>query len=250
MPPEYGAPPAGAGGYDAVEAIKYGWATFTKSPATLLVPALVVILAVGVVSFLAQLLFAGILIDDPSCSTSTGDGAFRVSCDSGSGLFTGLLVAALASAVTTFVGQILAAGLIKSSLNIVDGQPALDIGGVFSWAGKPGVIATAGLLAALSFVGTFLFYVPAIIVSFFTAFAMYFVVDKGLSGVAALKASFDFMLSKIGDTIIFFLLTIATVIVGLIACLVGIFVAIPVIVVAAAYTFRVLQNQPVAPLAP
>jgi uncharacterized membrane protein len=249
VPPAYSAPPSGAGGYDAVTAIKYGWAIFTKSPSTLLVPALVVILGIAVVDVVAQLVFTGILVNDPSCTSSTGDAGFQISCDSGSGLFTSLLVAALASAVGTFISQILIAGLIKSSLNIVDGLPALDIGAVFAFAGKPGVLVTAGLLAALSFVGTFLFYLPGIIIGFLTAFTMYFVVDKQLAGVEAITASFTFVTGKLGDTIVFMLLGAVTIIVGVIACLIGVFVAIPVVLVAAAYTYRVLHDQPVAPLA-
>jgi len=43
--------------------------------------------------------------------------------------------------------------------------------------------------------------------------------------------------------------TIVTIVVGVIACLVGILAAIPVVLAAAAYTFRVLHNEPVSPAA-
>ena len=38
-------------------------------------------------------------------------------------------------------------------------------------------------------------------------------------------------------------------IVGAIACGIGLFVAAPVVAIAAAYTFRVLHNEPVSPVA-
>lgn len=248
--PQYGAPPAGAGGYDPVAAVKYGWATFTKSPATLLVPALVVILVVGVAQFVLQMIFSGIFLETADdCKVSITDTAISLDDCGGPSFFTTLFVAALVGAIGSFLAQILSAGLIRSALNIVSGQPALDVGGVFSWAGKPAVIQTAAIVAGLSFVGTFVFYVGAIAVAFLTAFAMYFAVDKDLAGIAAVKASASFMIDHIGSTIIFFLLAIAVVIAGVIACLVGIFVAIPVLIIAAAYTFRVLNNEPVAPVA-
>lgn len=243
VPPAYSAPPSGAAGYDAVAAIKYGWTTFTKSPATLLVPALVVILAVVAVQVVVQLVLSGLFLSTDDCTLNE-----VLNDDCGPSFLTRLFVAALVAGIGGFVSQILIAGLIKSSLNVVDGQPALDIGGVFSWASKPGVVTTAAFLAVLSFVGTLFFYLPGIIISFLTAFTMYFVVDKNLSGIEAIKASANFVISKIGNTLVFMLLSVLVIIAGAIACLVGVFVAIPVVIVAAAYTFRVLHDEPVAPL--
>lgn len=249
VPPGYGAPPAGAGGYDAVAAVKYGWATFTKSPSTLLVPALVVILIVAAAQITLQLVFTGIFLSTDDCTVNITDTGIVANDCGGPGFFTSLFVAALVGGIGTFISQILAAGLIRSALNIVDGQPALDVGGVFGWASKPAVIQTAAILGGLSFLGTFVFYVGAIVVSFLTAFAMFFAVDRGTGGVEAIKSSAMFMINNIGNTILFVLLGIAVLIAGALACLVGLFVAIPVLIVAAAYTFRVLHNQPVAPLA-
>jgi len=167
----------------------------------------------------------------------------------GPSFLTSLFVAALVGAVGSFLAQILSAGLIKSALNIVDGQPALDVGGVFGWATKPAVLQTAAIVAGLSFIGTFVFYIGAIVAGFLTAFAMYFAVDKGVAGIDAVKSSATFMINNVGNTIVFFLLGIAVIIAGVIACLIGIFVAIPVLIIAAAYTFRMLHNEPVAPVA-
>lgn len=244
VPPQYSAPPAGAGGYDAVAAIKYGWTTFTKSPSTLLVPAIIVIIAIAAVQIVVQLVLSGLFLSTDDCTLNE-----VLNDDCGPSFFTRLFVAGLVAAIGGFVSQILIAGLIRSSLNIVDGQPALDIGGVFSWASKPAVVTTAAFLAVLSFIGTLLFYLPGIIIGFLTAFTMYFVVDRGLSGIEAIKASVTFVTSNLGNTIVFMLLGALTIIVGAIACLIGVFVAIPVVLVAAAYTYRVLHDQPVAPLA-
>lgn len=245
VPPQYGAPPAGASGYDAVAAIKYGWGKFSKAPAELLVPALAVLVPIIAVEVIVQLVLSSIFLDT-ECTVDPNR-IFGVDCD-GPSIVTRLLVAAIAAGIGTFVSQILIAGLIKSSLNMVDGQPALDIGAVFSWATKPGVVTTASFLAVLSALGTLFFYLPGIIIGFLTAFTMYFVVDKNLSGIEAIKASFAFVTNKLGDTVVFMLLGALTLIAGVIACGIGIFAAIPVVFIAAAYTFRVLHDEPVAPL--
>lgn len=241
-------PPPPAAGYDAVEALKYGWARFSQEPATLLIPTIVIVLIIAVVEVVAQLVFAGIFLGDPECKVTVTNTAISSECD-GPGFFTGLFVAAVVAAIGTFVVHILMAGLVKSTLNIVDGLPGLSIGEVFGWASKPAVVTTAGFLAGLSFISTLLFYLPAIIIGFLTAFTLYFVVDQGLVGVAAIKASFTFVTSKFTHTIVFMLLGAVAVVVGLIVCLIGVFVALPVVMIAAAYTFRVLHERPVAPVA-
>ena len=86
------------------------------------------------------------------------------------------------------VTSALGAGLIKCALNVVDGFQ-VNPGDVISYATKPAVVSTAAILGVLSFVGTLLCYLPAIVISFLTVFAMFYVVDKGLSGVEAIKAS-------------------------------------------------------------
>jgi len=241
-------PPAGAAGYDAVEAIKYGWARFSHDPATLLVPTIVIVLIIAVVEVVAQLVFAGIFLGDPECKVSITDTAISSECD-GPGFFAGLFVAAVVAGIGTFVVHILMAGLVKSTLNIADGLPGLSIAEVFAWASKPAVVTTAAFLAVLSFVSTLLFYLPAIIIGFLTAFTLYFVVDQGLVGVAAIKASFTFVTSQFSSTVVFMVLGAIAVIAGLIACVIGVFVALPVVMIAAAYTFRVLHGRPVAPVA-
>ena len=51
--------------------------------------------------------------------------------------------------------------------------------------------------------------------------------------------------NNVGVLLLFFLASIAAYIVGFCACFVGLLVAIPVVVLAQAYTFRVLNNDPV-----
>lgn len=245
-PPAYGAPPAGGGAYSPVAALQYGWAKFTQSPATLLVPALLVLVVNIVISGVIFFLLQATLLGTHDCTTTVFGTEVETQC--GPGLAMTLFGAAISAAVSTFVSSLFGAGLIKSALNVVDGKE-VNVGDVFGYASKPEVVTTAALLAGLSFVGTLLCYLPAIVISFLTVFAMFFVVDKGLSGFDAIKASFTLVTSKIGETILFYLLAAVALIVGAILCLVGLLAAVPVVLAGAAYTFRVLQNEPVTPAA-
>jgi len=74
-------------------------------------------------------------------------------------------------------------------------------------------------------------------------------VDKDMEPMDAIKASFSLTTSKLGETILFYLLGIVVIIVGAILCLVGLLAAVPVVLAGAAYTFRVLNDEPVSPVA-
>jgi uncharacterized membrane protein len=180
------------------------------------------------------------------CTRSILGSDFKSTC--GPGLFRTLLGAGISAGIAAFVSSALSAGLIKSALNVADGLD-VNTGDVLGYATKPAVVSTAALIAVATGIGTFLFYLPGFIVGILTAFAMYFVVDKGLDGMGAIKAGVDFLMGNIGNLIVFYILAAVCVIVGAILCGVGLLVAIPVVLAGAAYTFRVLHREPVSPAA-
>ena len=90
---------------------------------------------------------------------------------------------------------------------------------------------------------------PGIIVGFLLNWAMFYVVDQDMEPMDAIKASVKFVTSHLGDTIVFYLLGIVVLFVGAMLCLVGLLVAVPVVLIAAAFTFRVLNGQQVPPAA-
>jgi uncharacterized membrane protein len=240
----YGAPPAGGASYSPVEAIKYGWAKFTKNPTQLLVPTLIVaVIAIGIEVGLFLVMNATLL--DTSCNLN--DNTLYVSC-SGPGFITRLFAYAVVGFVASLFIQALGAGLIKAGLDMVDGKE-VDAGQVFAYVTKPDVLVTAALVAVATSVGYFLCYAPGIIIGFLTMFAMFFVVDKGMAPVDAIKASVSLTTSRLGDTVVFYILAALVVVAGAIVCGVGLLAAVPVALGAAGYTFRVLQGEPVSPVA-
>ena len=65
--------------------------------------------------------------------------------------------------------------------------------------------------------------------------------------MTAIKSSFSFTSGNVGALLLLALLSFLCFVAGALACLVGLLVAYPVVTVAAAYTYRRLQCQPVAP---
>jgi uncharacterized membrane protein len=224
----YGQPAPGA--YSATDAIGYGWNKFKSSPATLLVPVLVIGIVVLVISYLLQVLLVNGMTDS----------------DSGLGVV--LFAAALSGAITGLAVQVLTAGLVKGGFKVADGRE-FSIGQLFDGWDKAQVVVAALIIGVLTFIGTFLCYFPALIVGYLTQFTIPFIVDKNMSATDAIRASFRLCVDNLGATILWYLLAIVCFIVGAILCLVGLLVAAPVVLVGLAYTFRRLQGETVSPAA-
>ena len=244
-PPGGGFAPPGEQPYNAPDAFGYGWNKFKAKPSEMLVPVLVVFLVVFVVDGIVQVLLRTTLLGTHDCTTTVVGQTVQTQC--GPNFFVGLFGTALAGFVVSLIVQSLGAGLIKNALNVADGRPA-SLDQVFTWAFKPQVIGTAALIALITFVGTLLCYLPGLIAAFLLNWSMFYVVDKNLSPLDAIKASVSFVTGHLGATLVFYLLGVVAFIVGAVLCLVGLLVAAPVVLIGAAYTFRRLLDEPVTPV--
>lgn len=239
-------PVAGAGGYDAVEAMKYGWAKFSKKPAELLVPVLIAIVAVIVVAVVVNLIVAAAFLGTHDCTRTILGTSVETQC--GPGFFVRVIGSALTSLLVGFVVQLFYASLIKGALGVADGRPQ-SIGQLWEGWDKAQVLVASILVSIATAVGVIACYVGSIVVAFLLQYTLYFVVDQKMGAVDAMKASVKFTTSHLGETLVFYLLALVAGFVGAILCGVGLLVALPVILIGQAYTFRVLNGQQVTPAA-
>ncbi|HQR81156.1 MAG TPA: hypothetical protein PLT68_13155, partial [Actinomycetota bacterium] len=84
-------------------------------------------------------------------------------------------------------------------------------------------------------------------VAFFGSFFVYFILDQDAGAWDSIMKSFAFVKDNIGNLLLLLILSFIAVFVGALLCGLGLFVAIPVTVIAQAYTYKVLRGQPVAP---
>lgn len=242
MPP----PVPGAGGYSAPDAFSYGWGKFKAKPADLLVPVLIVAVAIIVLEVILQILLRATLLGTHSCTRTIFGQAVQSTC--GPGLFVSLIGSALGGFVISLITQMLGAGLIKNALNVADGRP-VSLSELAEYAKRPQVITAALIVAGATFIGTILCYIPGIVAAFLLNWTMFYVVDEDMAPMDAAKASVSFVTSHLGETLVFYLLGILAFFVGAILCGVGLLVAAPVVLVAAAYTFRMLNGRQVTAVA-
>jgi hypothetical protein len=227
--PTYGADPGGMGAYSPTDAIGYGFGKFKDNAGAFLLLALV---AIG----------TGIVISVIGSIVTGGDALF--SYDSSGFQFSPL------AGIFNILGQVavtlFGAALIRGAFDAVDGRQ-VTLSSMFERWDKLQVLVVALIVSVLTTIGFVLCVLPGFVVIFLTWFAMYFVVERGQDAVTAIKSSFSFTSSHVGPLLLLALLSFLCFVAGALACLVGLLVAYPVVTVAAAYTYRRLQGQPVAP---
>ena len=254
----YGAPPPGSpppapGGYgggglqpySAGDAFSYGWGKFQQNVGQMIIATLAIFVGAVVILGLGFFLITVVLAGSTDCST---DAFGYTTCDttSGLGFFGTMALMALTFGIFFIYAQVVGAGLIRASLNVTNGLP-FRTADVFKFDNLGPVIVASILVGLGVMIGSILCYIPGLIFGFFSSYTLYFLVDQNLAPVDAIKASFNFVNKNLGSTIIWYLLSLVIMFVGELLCGVGLLVAIPVVLVGTAYTYKKLNGAPVAP---
>ncbi len=244
-----GMPAQGYGGappYNVGEAFSWAWNKFTKNAAALIVPALVYGVILGVVYGITYGVAIALAPAPETSYTSTDTG---VSYSYSSGMGAGSIVVMLIGyAVLLVIGAVVQSAYISGLLQIADGRP-VAIGDFFKPRNIGAVIVATIIMGVLTAVGS-LCIIGGIIVALFLMFTVVALLDRNLSPVDAVKASFDIVKDNIGNAIVAYLVMAAILLVGAIVCGIGLIVAGPVAALFEVYTYRRLTGGQVAPLTP
>lgn len=225
----FGTPTGGGGQYSIGEAFNYGWTKFQANLGQILLGALVL--------FVAGAIIVGIWYAIAAAVISVGD--------SDAGFFALLMFTALFSIVGAAAQYVIQAQITRGALAITYGRK-IDMQTMLSLDNIGQVLIGGLLLGIATAIGFALCYIPGLIVAFFGQFFVHFAVDKSLPAMDAIRASVQFVNQNIGTLIGFYIASIVAIMVGFLLCGIGALVAIPVVVIAQAYTFRTLQGEAVA----
>ncbi|MGE2719196.1 hypothetical protein [Mycolicibacterium celeriflavum] len=250
-PPAGGYPPPGGPGfpgaqpYSVGDAFSWAWGKFTANAAAVIVPTLVY----GIVVVVLQVLF-GVLsaaVEPESTSyTSDGDGfafSFNVSGPAS------LAITIVGWLVSLVVGGIIQSAYYNGMLDVANGQP-VTIGSFFKPRNVGAVIIASVIVGLLTSIGFALCFIPGLIVVIFTMFTVIALLDRNLSPIDAIKASFDIAKNNFGQVLVTLLVVIAVTVVGALLCGVGLFVALPLAALIEVYAYRKLSGGQVAELNP
>lgn len=143
------------------------------------------------------------------------------------------------------LGTIVNIGLISVVINLVDGK-SVRFADLFS---KPRLFFSflfAQIIEGIIVVvGILLFIIPGIIFALRLQFVTYFVVDKGMGPLDALRASWNATRGSTLKLLLFSLTSIGLALVGMLLFGVGLLLVIPTITIATAYIYRKLSMRAV-----
>jgi uncharacterized membrane protein len=239
----YGQPADGTP-YRATHAISYGWQKFKARPSTLLVPMIVVLVVLIAADLLIQFVIVGGLFGQESCDTAV-NAAGQPTVDCGQSFWRQLLGAGLGAALISLVAQIMLAGIYRGALRVIDGE-GFSLGQLFEGYSKTQVVFAAIFIAVATGIATVLCFLPGVLIAFLTSFTLFFIVDQQLEAAEAIAASVKMVWHNFWAVLVFGILAVICLVIGTIALLVGLLVAVPVVVFGAAYTYRRLEGLPVS----
>ncbi len=212
--------------FSATAAIGWGWKKFTENVGPILIAVVLLVVLEIALGIIGGIVGAG----GSPFSTSTDFGVLTI------------VMNIVSTAVSILIGAIIARG----ALDVADGQK-FDLGAAFAKLNIVNVLIASIVVSILVTIGFILLVIPGLVALFLTYFTTYFVVDDDAeSPIKAIKDSVKLVSDNVGPALVLALLNILVIIAGIIALLVGLFVAYPVTILASAYAYRRFRGQAVA----
>jgi uncharacterized membrane protein len=243
--PGWGGPGGGAP-YSVGDAFSWAWNKFSKNAVPLIVATLVYGLVLVVLQTIINLVSAAVSPPDYSSYGSDGIGFSFAYSMTGAG---SIIVSIIGWLLSLIVGAALQSAYIGGVLDIANGQQ-VSVGSFFTPRNIGNVIIAGLIVGIVTTIGLFLCVIPGLIASIMLMFTVVALLDRNLSPVDAVKASFDLSKNNFGNAILAWLVLVVTVFVGALLCGVGLLVAAPVATLFLVYTYRVISGAQVAPLTP
>ena len=212
-PPSWNPPPSGGSTPDAGVALSYGWRKFQQNIGPML--------AVVLIPVAAQIILSII----------------------GRAIVHSLVVGLLFQVLSIVVGAIAGLGIYRMALLITAGEEA-SVAKAFEYDRWGEWIVFSFVFGLMVGLGLVLCIIPGLFVLAFFGLAPFYFIDGRLSLGAALTASRNVVSSK--GLAFPILLSIVVGVLGLIACVIGVFVTEPVAYLAVAFLYRYAAGQTVA----
>lgn len=252
--PQYGAPqyggypggavPPGAAGtkVDVGEAFSWAFNKFKNNVGAMILPGLVVFVLALVVGALA---IWGATIFGSTETIYTPYGSYEETTLGAGGLFLMIVLYIVLILGLLYVQASITSGAVR----VANGEP-VTAASFLTPIRFGAVVGTAILVALATGIGYVLCIIPGLLALFFLMFSVVATIDKGLSPIDAMKASFELTKSKVGDSIITLLVTYVINLVGALVCYVGLIVSAPVAQLFLVHCWRRLNGAPIAPADP
>jgi uncharacterized membrane protein len=229
------------------EGFSWAWNKFTQNAVPLIVATLIFGVIVGVLYGIIYGLAFALAPASVTTYDSSGNG-FEYSTSASFGVAS-ILVLVVGMVLLFVVVAAIQSAYLGGILDIANGQP-VTIGSFLKPRNVGSVIVATLIIGIAASIGYALCVVPGLAVAILTFFAIIALLDRNLSAVDGIKASYELVKANFVPTLLTWLSCAAIAVVGALACFVGLFVAIPVASLLQVYAWRRLSGQEIAALNP
>ncbi|HET9929359.1 MAG TPA: hypothetical protein VFQ35_01675, partial [Polyangiaceae bacterium] len=229
-----------SGPWQAMDAVSFAWSWVTKDFGGVALP-----LAVGwFVMLLPQSLLGGARGFAQSFLLTSG------AIDADTATLIGLIMTPISAAVGVLSQAYFLGGITRFALTVARGRKP-EFGEVFAGGSTFGAMFVGQLLFTLAIgIGFMLCLVPGVIIAIACQFYALFIVDKQLSGVEGLKASWEITKGHRGNLLVLSLVLAGVMLLGAAACCIGfLLIAAPMQVLAQSYVYLKLHSEEPSPAA-
>lgn len=233
--------------YSVTDAFNYGWRKFQENAVAWILGVLILGVGLVIIQAIYQWLIGSLIVGKSEVVYDQVTGQVEVVTTGGlpGGWFGQLLLAFILGIPIVLLGMIASVQFVRAALATTEGK--IELGKFFETRFLGPAIVASVIAGLLTLAGILACYVGMFVVAFFVEFFAYFVLDRQQSGWESVKSSFSFVNQNLASVFLLFLASIVAYIIGALLCLVGLLAAIPVILIAHAYTYKVLSGKPVAP---
>ena len=254
--PQQGYPPQGGQAqvqaFSVQNAFTFGWKKFQENLGPWIVAAVVSFIIIVILGGIYGVL-TGLASSSATITSDPVTGQVEIS---GGGIAAWFyVVGPLWYALIVFVEVIIGAQFVRAALETArKGKIEFEVftrtehlGGVI---GAAIILAIAyfilGLIGIIPILGWIVLFIGGLALAFFSHFFAYFILDRGASPFDGIKQSASFVNNNIATVVVLFLASLVALFIGAILCGIGLLVAIPVVVMAQAYTYRYLTGEGVS----
>lgn len=236
------------------DAFNWAWLKYQRNFGELVLLAIVAFVSVVLVVVIGWFLLTATLFTTVNSTAHSihcaYDAAGNYNCTGGGtsaglGFFGFMALFAFLYGLNIFVSYVVQMWFIRASLIVGYGEK-LEMKKMLSTENIGAYLLGALIVTIAVVIGFMLCFVPGLIVLFFSPFFGFFILDKKMSAVDAIKASFQLVNKNLATMIGFFIASYIALILGYLLCGIGTIVALPVVVLASGFMYRRLQGEPVA----
>jgi uncharacterized membrane protein len=242
--PGYGAPGGQPGQpgqpFSIGDAFSWAWGKFTQNASTLVIASIIYGVLFGI-AYAITLLGGGL---GGTTTTTNSDGYTTTSTNISAGGLAAMIVGYI---LLYAIGIFAQAAFLSGVLDIADGRP-VSIGSFFRPRSLGQVILASIIVGILTSIGSFLCVIPGLIVGIFAQFTIPFIIDRSQNAIEGLKSSFSTVSSNFVNALLAWIVGVAVLFVGFVACGVGALVGGPVAALILIYAYRTLSGGQVVPL--